>query len=134
MSIEGLEDLAALVPEGMSGEALNYGQGEGQLRVNESVWGFYSDDTLRYYFILEEGVLSIQEASEIALGILSRINERWGSKITAEVEGIHNDDPDMSMLNRSKESNVRPANRPSDWIWKAFVWYRRRRRKKFQKQ
>lgn len=98
MSIGSLADLAAMVPERMTGEALNYGQGEGQLRIGRSVWGFYVTNAGDRSFTLEEGVLSFEEASAIAIGIIDRVRSVWGSHIQSEVRGCHHDDPEMRMM------------------------------------
>jgi hypothetical protein len=97
ISIRSLDDLAAMVPDGMTGDALNYGQGEGQLRIGESVWGFYVVDSGVYSCVLEEGVLSFEEASEVALGIIGRMRSLWGTQIESEVRGCHHDDPEMRL-------------------------------------
>jgi len=95
VGVDGYEGLRALIPKGMDGEALNYGQGEGQLRIGSSVWGFYVEDSSTCYFVLEEGVLDIESAFKTALGILHRIHEQWDSGIQAEIEGIWEHDPTM---------------------------------------
>ena len=84
-----------MVPEGLTGDALNYGQGEGQLRIGGSVWGFYVRDSGDYSCVLEEGLLSFEEASAIAIGIIGRVRSLWGSQIESEVRGCHHDDPEM---------------------------------------
>lgn len=95
ISIRSLEDLDAIVPEGMTGDALHYGQGEGQLRIGGSVWGFYLTDSGGYSCVLEEGLLSFKEASAIALGIIGRVRSLWGSRIESEVRGCHHGGPEM---------------------------------------
>ena len=84
-----------MVPEGMTGDALNYGQGEGQLRIGGSVWGFYATDSGDYSCVLEEGVLSFEAAAAIAIGVIGRVRSLWGSQIESEVRGCHHDDPPM---------------------------------------
>lgn len=97
MSISSLSDLEELVPEGMTGKALGYGQGEGQLRIGNSVWGFYVTNAGDRSLTLEEGVLSFEEASAIAIGIIDRMRSRWGTYIVSEVRGCHHDDPEMRL-------------------------------------
>ncbi|GAA5120876.1 hypothetical protein JIN84_06135 [Luteolibacter yonseiensis] len=98
MSIGSLSELEQLVPEGMAGEALAYGQGEGQLRIGETVWGFYLVDAGNRSFALEEGVLSFEEAAAIATGIIHRARFLWGSHIESEVRGCHHDDITMRLI------------------------------------
>ncbi|BCU76170.1 hypothetical protein llg_08850 [Luteolibacter sp. LG18] len=85
--------MGSLIPEGSEGEALNYGQGEGQWRIGATVWGIYAGDG-GYYLQLEEGVLDLREAHRMIRGILARIRSTWGSQIRGEIEGIwHGDTP-----------------------------------------
>ena len=37
----GLRDLEQLIPRELSGEVLNYGQGEGQVKIEGTIWGIY---------------------------------------------------------------------------------------------
>ena len=98
VAITDLSVLQSLVPDQMDGEALNWGQGEGQLRVEDTVWGFYINDAKDYSYTLEEGVVSLEQASAIAIGILERIRIRWGQEIESELRGCHHDDPSMRMV------------------------------------
>lgn len=82
-----MKDLQALVPTGFEGEALNYGQGEGQMRIANTVWGIYIDDSDRYKFVMEEGIVNLSEAIFIASSLLHRIRELWGNQVTDEVKG-----------------------------------------------
>lgn len=92
ISISSLSDLEALVPQGMAGKALGYGQGEGQLKIGSTVWGFYVTGAGDYSFLLEEGVLSFEEASAIAIGIIQRVRTLWGSEIESVVQGCLHDE------------------------------------------
>ena len=88
ISIASIADLDELIPEGWQGEALNYGQGEGQIRVGECEWGFYFDDSGRQYFVLVEGSVELHDAYAMASGILARIQAKWGMGISGRVEGF----------------------------------------------
>ncbi len=68
----------------VASNCIDCGQGEGQLRIDRSVWGFYINDTKTYRFVLEEGVLSFEEASVIVIGVLDQIRSVWGSHIESE--------------------------------------------------
>lgn len=55
-SVDFPDDFSDLIPESYTGKVLNYGQGEGQVQIGETVWGFYygkSDPIIQF----EEGVL-----------------------------------------------------------------------------
>lgn len=85
--VSSVKDLQALVPTGFEGEALNYGQGEGQMRIANTVWGIYIDDSNGYKFVMEEGIANLSEAIFISSSLLRRIREIWGIQVTDEVKG-----------------------------------------------
>lgn len=87
MKIRSLDDLRGLIPEGMDGEGLNYGQGEGQWRIGSTVWGIYCEKD-GYCFQLEEGIVEMDEAIRLAHGILECIRTRWGEQIRGWIEGV----------------------------------------------
>ena len=83
MAIGGMKDLNDLVPEGFQGEAVNYGQGEGQIRIGDTEWGFYAGPT-GYSIVFEEGALEFDQAVAMAAGILAQI--RKNGELTSPVE------------------------------------------------
>ena len=85
VSIESLEDFQYLVPDEADGEAVNFGQGEGQIKIGGSEWGFYVEGSDSYHYVLEEGCMELHEAVEIAQGILRRFQARWGEQIGGRV-------------------------------------------------
>ena len=85
MSINSLEDLRDLVPECSSGMAINYGQGEGQIRIGDTEWGFYTGNFP--CFVFEEGTLDFDQAIAMASGILAKIRKKWGQDISGRIEG-----------------------------------------------
>jgi len=91
MEIRSLNDLRGLIPEGMDGEALNYGQGEGQWRIGSTVWGIYIGRD-GYYVQLEEGTVAVRAAARLVNGILKRVRSIWGERIQGEIEGLHHRD------------------------------------------
>ena len=80
-------DLNDFVPAGFEGKAVNYGQGEGQIRIENSKWGFYVGDDSEYYFAFEEGTLDFSQAIAMAWGIVAQIRWKWGTQVSARMEG-----------------------------------------------
>lgn len=89
-----------MLPEGMAGDALNYGQGEGQLRIGGAVWGFYRTDSGDYSCVLEEEVLSFEEAWVIAVEVIGRMRSLWENGLRAKILSCHHDDPEMRFTTR----------------------------------
>ena len=88
MRIDGMKGLNDLVPEGFEGKAVNYGQGEGQIRIENTEWGFYcGPDGAGYSIVFEEGSVDFERAVAMAAGILKQIRKRFGSDISAQIEG-----------------------------------------------
>ena len=88
MSIGGLHDLNDLIPDGFEGEAVNYSQGEGQIRIENTEWGFYCGPSgSGYSVVFEEGSLDFDQAMWMAAGILAKIRKKWGAGISAQIEG-----------------------------------------------
>lgn len=88
LDIPSPKDLLQLVPEGISGEVLNYGQSEGQVRIGETVWGAYLDQNNEYYLQFEEGNLTWSELAALVEKILEhlRVNYRV---LDPRVIGVH---------------------------------------------
>ncbi|MEL7025038.1 MAG: hypothetical protein AAGL69_14985 [Pseudomonadota bacterium] len=88
LDIPSPKDLLQLVPEGISGEVLNYGQSEGQVRIGETVWGAYLDHNNEYYLQFEESELMWAELAALVDKILEhlRVNCRV---LNPKVMGVH---------------------------------------------
>jgi hypothetical protein len=78
-------DLAGFLPPGHSGKALNYGQGEGQFVVSDTIWGFYCvpEQTL----VLEEGCGDFEQVVDLARALLKQARAVWGAGLRAELLG-----------------------------------------------
>lgn len=79
--------LAALeksIPQGIAGAALNYGQGEGQVKILNTVWGFYFYSGNTYYMQLEEG----REKAEFIFELASSIAKALSSNFETSIELI----------------------------------------------
>jgi len=81
------EDLLKAVPEGSTGKPLNYGQGEGQVEIDETVWGFYINENDEYLMQFEEGKLDWRSLNNLVELLVARINDSFGVDIKIEVEG-----------------------------------------------
>ena len=69
---------------------LNSGQGEGQMQIHNSVWGYYLNNPPE--FVLEEGVLSWQEFSAAFEIIAKRYHELSDAPIEIVFVGEHSGD------------------------------------------
>ena len=52
------DQLNPFIPTSLPAEQINYGQGEGQIQIEDCVWGIYFDGENAYRVQFEEGVLS----------------------------------------------------------------------------
>ena len=56
------KELSGFIPDGYKWEQLNYGQGEGQVQINNCEWGFYYGGNNSISIILHEGSIDIEDA------------------------------------------------------------------------
>ena len=90
-----LEDLSKVIPDNCSGKPLNYGQCEGQVEINEAVWGFYVDASGMYHMAFEEGRLDWQALNTLVESIVSSIEQSFGVVIELIVVGPFTDRTDV---------------------------------------
>lgn len=81
------EDLEKAVPIGTQGKALNFGQGEGQIEIEDAVWGFYVNVNGGYYMAFEEGNLEWEKLNNTVQAIVAALSENFGGAITVLAEG-----------------------------------------------
>jgi hypothetical protein len=81
------EDLEKAIPEGMSGYVLNFGQGEGQVEIDSTVWGFYVNSEESYYMSFEEGLIEFREFERLVGAITNALSLRFGVPLNVSVEG-----------------------------------------------
>jgi hypothetical protein len=81
------EDLAKFIPASLSGKTLNYGQGEGQFQVEQTIWGIYSNEDGIYTLQYEEGLINWNEFEKICSAIIAQIKESFGSHLQCCIEG-----------------------------------------------
>lgn len=86
-------DLAKAIPFGLSGKPLNYGQGEGQVEIEGTVWGFYIMPKNGYYMAFEEGVVDWEKIEKLVHAIADALTREFGKIITVVAEGPFTNDP-----------------------------------------
>lgn len=86
-----LSDLELLIPDGIVGKALNYGQGEGQVKIGETVWGIYVLTSTSYSFQFEEGEIPQETLAEFIKSIFSTLKKVFGEEVEIFVIGLLND-------------------------------------------
>ncbi len=65
-------ELACFIPDGVPWTQANYGQGEGQVIIENNEWGFYfGDDAISV--VLHEGSLPFKEAYEFVSSVSEKI-------------------------------------------------------------
>jgi len=89
------ETLAEVIPEDLSGKVLNYGQGEGQVEIERTVFGFYIGPDNNYYFQYEEGRADWDYLKYLVDCIYDNIKLRYGDDIELIADAPFTDDPDI---------------------------------------
>ena len=87
------KDLESVVPKMRSGRVLNYGQGEGQVQIDDTVWGVYVGREGEYYLQYEEGTLSPKEFGEYLSDVVEHLEVNFTKSIL--LDGIHEGDPNV---------------------------------------
>lgn len=87
------DDLAKAIPTGIQGKPLNYGQGEGQVEIDDTVWGFYVNSEGCYYMAFEEGVVDWAKIEKLVHAIANALTQQFGNTITVTAEGPFTNDP-----------------------------------------
>jgi len=93
--ILSLEDLSRVIPDNLPGKPLNYGQGEGQVEINGTIWGFYVHEKSMYYMAFEEGKLDWHSLNTLVESIVSKIDDSFGVSAQIQVEGPFTDRDDV---------------------------------------
>lgn len=62
-SLSSLQDLQKIISRKRKGKALNYGQGEGQVEIDDTVWGIYFRSRERFLVVPFEPVHKKQFSS-----------------------------------------------------------------------
>ena len=81
-------DLARVIPPGCTGKPLNFGQGEGQVKIENTVWGFYAHSKERYYMQYEEGSESWLSVQNLVYKIHEQLSREFETEIELIIEGV----------------------------------------------
>lgn len=88
IELNKFSDLARVIPTGCTGEPLNFGQGEGQVKIENTVWGFYAHSKERYYMQYEEGSESWLSVQNLAYKIHKQLSREFETEIELIIEGV----------------------------------------------
>ena len=87
INISSLEDLAKIIPNNLNGKALNYGQGEGQVEIDGSIWGMYCGGKEHYFLQYEEGLKDWNTFKDLLNAIIKQIQSEFGPNLKFTIEG-----------------------------------------------
>ena len=87
ISFDCKSDLAKAIPTGMPGQPLNYGQGEGQVEIDGTVWGFYIDEEQKYHMAFEEGVVEWVKIQDLVSEIVEALSQNFSTSISVQAVG-----------------------------------------------
>ena len=84
-------DLLQLIPDGIDGKVLNYGQGEGQVLIGESVWGIYYSSNTECVLQYEEGIIDFLTVLALATRIIEKLKREFGQDLIFRIKGLLED-------------------------------------------
>lgn len=86
------DDLLRVIPENIEGTVLSYGQGEGQVRISNTVWGLYVNDENNYYMVYEEGSENWEQLRNLVDDITNKLKKEFELNIivTGSLSNIAN--------------------------------------------
>ncbi len=87
MVIQSKEDLSRVLPSAVASEVLNYGQGEGQIQIDGTVWGLYVNGPDSYRLCFEEGQCSIPAFQRFVSMFIEKITAEFGAGIQFNIQG-----------------------------------------------
>jgi len=88
VEFETLVDLNRLIPEGIDGKILNYGQGEGQVLIGESVWGIYAKSENESVLQYENGLIDFFTLLALTSKIMDKLRREFSSDLEFKIEGM----------------------------------------------
>ena len=83
-------ELSLIIPSGIQGRVINYGQGKGQVEINNTVWGVYVNNDNNYCMSLEQGLIQWKDLNKLVKEIKNTINKQFNINIIVVVEGHYN--------------------------------------------
>ncbi|PKL74636.1 MAG: hypothetical protein CVV27_19480 [Candidatus Melainabacteria bacterium HGW-Melainabacteria-1] len=94
VSICSLKDLERLIPANRQGLALNYGQGEGQFQIENTVWGIYLTSDQKYSLLYQEGSMEWEAFCALCSDMIQHIKTEFNQALKFTVEGALNHFPE----------------------------------------
>lgn len=88
INFESKIDLIRLIPEGADGYPLNYGQGEGQVLIETSVWGIYSSADDQWALQYEEGLIDFMSLLALSSRIVDKLKREFNSDLVFKIQGM----------------------------------------------
>ncbi|MBW4693301.1 MAG: hypothetical protein KME27_16235 [Lyngbya sp. HA4199-MV5] len=88
LDICSMEDLPKLIPSTLNGKPLNYGQGEGQIEIEGTVWDLYYSENDTYILQFEEGVIEWLMLQKIVSALMENISDKFCRDVKFHIKGI----------------------------------------------
>lgn len=88
IDFESKVDLNRLIPEGIDGNVLNYGQGEGQVLIDSLVWGIYCSNEDTYILQYEEGLIDFLTLLALTTRIIDKLKREFNQNLIFKIEGL----------------------------------------------
>jgi len=83
-----LNDLNKIIPNELNGEVVNYGQGEGQVEIEGTIWGIYCAADDKYTLQYEEGHIEWNQFMGLTNNIIDQLKMAFGSHLNFTVQGV----------------------------------------------
>lgn len=87
INFESKVDLNRIIPEGIDGHALNFGQGEGQVLIDNSVWGIYYADNDNCILQYEEGLIEFLPLLALTTRIIDKLKREFNQNLVFQIQG-----------------------------------------------
>lgn len=81
------EELGRILPPALNGEVVRFSDGEGQVRVADTVWGLYVADSGKQCLQYEEGHCDWSELQCITNKLLEQVTKEFGPDLKFSVQG-----------------------------------------------
>lgn len=81
------EELRCLIPDGIVWQQLNYGQGEGQVSINGSEWGFYFPAEDSMLIVFHKGHMEFSTAISFIKSVHKKLSDTYNVDLRIEILG-----------------------------------------------